>query len=112
MCVNRVSTEKSEIKIFLEQNFWDKIIFENKNNNQNIWDLFILKEKTETNKTSEKNQNLNNFLPKYSYTDEKIFINLEKIKNIFWINLFWNLKTFWAISKNFDDWIQVKILIK
>ena len=107
-----------EINLLLQKQFWEKIFLEEKNN----WDLFILKEKWEKIFNEQKNfkkskfslqqADLNQFLPKNIFSEEKIFLNLEKIQKTLWKNFFWKFKFFWAVSKKFDDWIQIKILIK
>jgi len=126
----RIFKEKKEkYKNILEQ----KNIFFDKEENLKSNNLFIFKEKkdkynllknqksenqksenieSENRESNKKNINLKNFLPKSPYSDEKIFINLKKINENFWIKFLSNFKSFWAVSKTFDDWIQIKFLIK
>lgn len=99
---NIFEQKKSEIKLFLEQNFEWKIIFENPEK-----DVFVLSKNSDF---LWKNNKI--IFDKKIYLDEKIFINLEKIKENFWLNYLENFQFLTAYWKNFDDWMQIKIEIK
>jgi len=99
---NIFEQKKSEFKLFLEQNFWWKIILENPEE-----DVFVLSENSDFLWKNEFK-----IFDKNNYSDEKLFINLEKIRENFWFNYLKNFNILSAYSKNFDDWIQVKIEIK
>ena len=117
---NIFEEKKSDFKLFFERNYWWKIFFKNPKK-----DVFILSSLSSwaTAKDPGSSNSINNFslnIPildskwqsEKIYSDEKIFVNLEKIREIFWLNYLKDFNFLTAYSKNFDDWIQVKIQIK